>query len=234
MAKKYVYKSDNSIYTTVIVGVIGVVGISLIVRMIRRRRQSQSGKRVLEDENVRIATELNTAIHPGRSWVSNIFISANKEEIFRLGSYITDFDDVATEYRNLYQKSLTHELQDALGDDYSEFITKLKKVKLGTDYISGFEAGELVDNLNNEIDGLNWFGRKSEPFEALLKLSDADFRTVIQLYDQKYKPDTFMKSVNEEYGFSVIGLIAPPASSLANWSWSDVKEAIAKRYNTVF
>ncbi len=223
--------SGNKLFGTVAVGVVGIIGVALIIKLIRDSRKMGSGKRVVEDENVRIAMELNSAIHPGRSFISDIFVSANKDEIFRLGGHIDNFDDIATEYKNLYKASLSHELQDALGNDYPDFINKLKRVQTGTDMLTDIEAGELVNRLFDEMDGINWFGRDTKPFTDLLRLSDKNFKKVIEIYNSKHRED-FKTMFDNEFSASVIGTLALLPQPL--YSWPEIVEKINKRYSILF
>ena len=225
---------ENSIYGTVAVGVLGIIGVSLIIKMLRDKKQDSSGDRAVTDENVVIAMELNSAMHPGRNFVSNMLLSSSKEEIFRIGNRIKDFDDISTEYRNLYKESLSLELQDALGDDYPDFINKLKKVAAGTDMLSQFEAEEIADSLFDEMDGLNWFGRNEEPFLTLLKLSDANFKMVMSVFNVRHPDETFKKMFDNEYSAAVISAIDLGTVISKSLSWEKLVEKVNQRYNLIY
>lgn len=221
--------SENKLFGTVAVGVVGIIGVALIIKLIRDARKMSSGKRVTTDENVRIAMELNSAIYPGRSFISNIFVTPNIDEIFRLGGYIENFEDISVEYRNLYQESLSLDLQDALGSDYPDFINMLKKVESGTNIFSDFEAQQLAKKLNDEMIGLNWFGRNEKPFNDLLRLTDNNFRKVIEIYNQKYEED-FKTTFDGEYSIPVVGSIFLYQSD----GWIEIIRKITKRYDMIF
>lgn len=222
-------EDSNKLLSTVMVGVVGIIGISLIIKLIREKRREKSGERLTTDENVRIAMELNTAIHPGRSWISDIFISANKDEIFRLGGYINNFEDISREYKNLYRESLSHELQDALGDDYTDFINMIKKVESGTNIISDSEAQILAKEMEAEMTGLNWFGRDLTPFNNLLRLTDNNFKKVIETYNAKFS-ESFIKTLEGEYAMSFAGSIFLKEDVY----WRDVAKKITSRYYLIF
>lgn len=209
----------------VAVGSVGVVAVSLIVKMIRDRRKTESGKRAVSDENVTLATQLNSAIHPSRSWLSDLFSGADKDELFRLAGVITNFEDVAQEYKNLYSESLILDLQDALGTDYPDFMSKLQKVSSGTDLLSDTNANILADKLYNEIDGLNWIRRDSEPFRELLRLSDHNFKKVVTIYNTKHDED-FKTAMESEYGNSAFWVV--------DRTWDEIKENTLKRISLVF
>ena len=196
--------SNSGVTKIVLVGVIGIVGIAIAIKLIRKISRTTSGNRLVDDENVKLATEFNTAIHPGRNWVSDLFTSANKDEIFQIAQNIKNFDDVSKEYNNLYQKSLTLELQDALGDEYPAFIAQLQKVKSGTNVLAASDTSKLVIDLRNQIQGLNISGRDLTPFNNLLRLSDADYKRVVQAYNMKYQPDNFYKDLEGESGISAL------------------------------
>lgn len=220
---------ENKLFGTVAVGVVGIVGLMLIIKMVRNRKMQKSGERPTTDENVRIAMELNTAIHPGRSFVSDIFRSANKDEIFRLGGYIDNFEDISREYKNLYQESLSHELQDALGSDYADFINMVKRVESGTNTLSDAEAQVLAKNLESEMIGLNWFGRDIAPFNSLLRLSDQNFKKVIEIYNIKY-PESFIKTFESEYSMS----IASSIFLIESKEWKEITKKVTSRYYIIF
>jgi len=219
----------SKIYGTVAVGVVGIIGVSLIIKMIRDKKQRESGDRATSDSNVSIAQALNTAMHPGRNFVSNMFLSADTDEIFKLGANIKDFKDISEEYRNLYQATLSLELQNALGDEYPAFINMVQKAESGVSTFSNAQAQVLADSLEKEMIGLNWFGRDITPFNNLIRLSDENFKMVIELYNNKY-PESFIITFEGEYAMSVAGSIFLKEDQ----EWNGIKNKVITRYHLIF
>jgi len=213
-------------YGTIIAGVIGLIGVSLVIKMIKDRRAEKSGDRAATDENVQIAQALNTAIHPGRTFLSGLFDSPDENEIFRLGNMIKNFDDVSTEYRNLYQENLSLELQDALGNNYPDFINSIKGVKSEANIISSSETIGLAKELYEEMDGWNLI-RSTVPYTQLYRLSDTDFIAVIDAFNNSYDED-FATMLEGEYTQSIY----ETGGKLTGFA--DIKEKILKRYNSIF
>jgi hypothetical protein len=218
--------STGGILRLVIIGTVGIIGIALAIKMIKNSKKMGSGKNLVEDENVKLAMELNTAIHPSRSWLGNLFTGANVDEIFRISQYIDNYDDVAKEYQNLYDESLSHELQDALGNEFPELLKKLGAVAEGRDLMTSAEINNIAKDLNSEMSGANWSGRDLAPFNKLLRISDNDFKRIVSAYNGTY--DDFREMLNNESGFSVFG------AGSQYYEFEELKEKILTRYDNLF
>lgn len=184
--------SNMSILRIIFVGGIGIIATVLLIKMIRKGRKVASGGRVTKDENVQIAMDLNTAIG---SW----YESANKDEIFRIADRITNYNDVASEYNNLYDESLSHELQNALGDDWSKFIAMVTKIEKNIDIYSDAEIAQIVTALHDDMSGSNIIGHDLELYQKLYRMPDSDFNKVISAYDLKYTPEHFASTLEGEW-----------------------------------
>lgn len=208
MLPQKIFKADTTagVVKMVVIASVGVIGLALAIKMIRNAIKNNSGNRLVDDENVKLATELNSAIHPGRNWFTDMFVAADTAAIFQMAPKLKNFDDVSKEYTNLYQESLTLELQDALGAEYPAFISALQAAKTGNSAISQAKLNELVVSLRNEIDGINVVSRNLEPFEQLNRLPDTDFIKVVQAYNSKYRPDQFYSDLDGELGNSLMGI----------------------------
>jgi len=218
--------NSNKIYSTVAVGVVGIVGIALLIKMIRKQRSDKSGDRAATDENVIIAQALNSAISPGRTFLSGLIDSPDKDEIFKIATSIKNFDDISKEYRNLYKENLSLELQDALGNEYNDFIRILQSVKSGTVVVALANPEVLAKKLYDEMDGWN-LTRNTKPYSELYRLSDNDFKATIQIFDNKYDED-FATMLKGEYSQSIY----ETGGKLTGFA--DIKEKILKRYNIIF
>jgi hypothetical protein len=209
----------------VLISGIGIIGLALAIKMIKKSKKMASGSQVVNDDVVRTAMELNTAIHPSRNWFGDIFTSANKDEIFRIAQTIKKFDDVAKEYQNLYNESLSHELQDALGDEYSKLLEILGKVKTGTSAIESSKVAKIAEDLFAEMDGLN-VSRDIEPYQELYRLSDSDFKRVIEEFNRKH--DDFRTMLNDESTFVFWATVDEYSD------WGEMKEKLLARYDKLY
>ena len=230
-------KNEEQILKIVLVGGVGLLGIVLIAKMINDKRKQNSSKRLMSDDNVRIATELNSAIHTGRNWFTDLVSGADKETIFRLAGEIKNYEDIATEYKNLYNTSLTLELQDALGKDYPEFLKKLGKVIEKEDVISDLEATEIADAMFDDMDGITWFYHNKEPYIKLLRLSDGNFKKVIEIFNAKYGDKEDFKTMFENefsVSFFQAAYLIPPNVTLDKYSWQDIQAKVIERYKEVY
>ena len=182
----------SSIVKYVGIGSVAIIAIAILIRMISKSRSVKSGNRVTTDDNVAIATELNSAIHTGRNFFTNLIYESDKSEIFKIGRRINDYEDVAKEYQNLYQTSLTHELQDALDKDYVSFLKLLKgeyNVNNGNDEqvpsFSDQDAKDMAFKLFKDMDGFTW-SHDVELYKKLSEMEYNDYIRVVNAYDEKY------------------------------------------------
>ncbi len=202
---------NQGILKYIVIGSLGVIGVYLTVKLIANRRKVQSGKRVLTDPNVRFATEFNSAINPDQNWLLDAFNGADKEKLFALAKEVKNFQDVAQEYKNLYDESLILEIQNALGKDYDEFL----RIMSG-ETLSQTEILKYAEALYEEIDGLS-FKKNITPYLNLNRLADNDFIAVVRAYNGKYHAD-LMEDIDGEW---VI---------INSEYWDIVMEQIKKRY----
>jgi hypothetical protein len=207
----------------VVVGFIGIVGVAIAIKMIKKSKKMSSGKDVVENDDIRVAMELNTAIRPARSWVGNIFTSSNKEEIYRIAQGIKNYDEVAKQYQNLYDESLSHELQDALGEDYPAFLTGLKNVSKGFDFFSDDQLKKISDGLFDAMDGLNLTLRDEDIYNQVYGLSDVDFRRTMKIYNGSHSED-FKSMLSNESAWM---------GPVYNYTFADIKEKLLERYDTL-
>jgi hypothetical protein len=211
----------------VIIGAMGVIAIALAIKMIKNSKKMSTSNQAVNDPNVSMAMQLNSAIHPSRSWVGNIFTGANKDEIFRLAQYIKDFDVIAQEYQNLYDESLSLELQDALGDQYPDLLAKLGRVKTGTDSLSDEELAKIAEDLYKDMNGFNWTSRNLQPYSSLLRLTDVDFKKTIEMFNSSHS-EGFRDMLEGESGTSVL------FSNAQYLDFTDLKDKVLARYDKLY
>jgi hypothetical protein len=221
----------NSIVKWIVVGAIGIIGVAIAIKLIKNFRKTKTGNDVVENENVKIAMELNSYIHPSRNWVGNLFTSADRDNIFALLQSVKDYDTVANEYYKLYNESLSHELQDALGDEYSDALNLLGKAKTGAAIISDSEIGKISDDLFNDMNGLNVFGHSLEPYQSLLRLSNYDFKRVVVNYNSRH--DNFLDQIEGEVEAAYSSWLSPALALSVNSNFEDLKQKVVKRYNSL-
>lgn len=212
--------SNMNILRIVLISAVGLISVALVIKMIRKGRKVSSAGRVTEDENVEMAMLLNSAISPERSWIGGLFVGADKDMIFELAKQIKNFEDVSREYYILYEESLSHDLQDALGDNYPAFLRIIKG-----EVITDAKANLLAESLYKEISGLNWTSRNLDPFYELLGLPNNDFIKVVKIYNTKYKT-SLIDDIENESGVSIF------LGSYQLEKWRDLeKKIIAKARN---
>jgi hypothetical protein len=198
-------QSTANIVKWIVVAGIGIVGLALAIKMIRKAGHDRSADSAIDDENVKMAMELNTALHPSRNWFGNMFTGADKDKIFQIASSIKKFNDVSAEYRNLYKEDLAIELQDALGDEYPALMDLLKETNISsTSAMPIVDITNLAVRLRNEIEGLSWTSRDLKPFSDLMRLSDENFNKVVDTYNSKYNPDNFRDDMKSESSVSAL------------------------------
>lgn len=171
----------------VLVSGIGIIAFILLVKMIRKGRAVSSASRAATDPNVQLATRFNTAIHPARTWIGYAFAGADKDEIFRIAKEVTNFKDVSTEYYNLYEESLTHEIQDALGEDYQQFLNIISG-----EGITSTQANNLAKRLYKAYNGLTGFfvvvsESEASTIREYSRLTSTDQKMVQATYSNLYK-----------------------------------------------
>jgi uncharacterized protein YihD (DUF1040 family) len=89
----------------------------------------------------------------------------------------------------LYGKDLTLELQDALGDDYPQFLVIMQNAQSGNAGATQTDLSQLVIDLNNNIGVFTWTSRDLTPFHTLYRLDDTDFQNAITTYNSNYNTD---------------------------------------------
>jgi hypothetical protein len=218
--------ASAGILKIVLISALGIIGVALVIKMVKNARKVDAGNEAIDNPDINMAMQLNTAIHPARSWVGDIFTGANKDEIFALAQYIKKYDVVANEYQKLYDESLSHELQDAMGDEYPALLEKLGKVKAGTDMATQEEIIKISDGLYKDMNGANWTGRDLTPYSALLRLTDSDFKKVISLFNSKHSD--FREFLDGESGTSVL------FSNKQYVEFSDLQKKILIRYDKLY
>ena len=218
-------QQNRGIVRIILVAGVGIIGVALLVKLIAKGRKVSSSNRAAEDPNVQMAMLLNSAINPARSWVGGIFTGANVDEIMRLAYQIKNYEDVSREYNNLYGEALSLELQDALGSQYPTF----QRI-IGGGVMSDQEANNLVIELYNQIDGWNWTGKETVPFETLKSLANEDFKKVVTMYNSKYSTN-FIEDLKAESSTSITGL---SLSGVTPSEWKNIVAQLVDRYNTVF
>jgi hypothetical protein len=216
---------NNAIIKWIIAGAIGVVGVAIAIKLIKNYRKTKTGNDVIQDENVKIAMELNSAIHPGRNWLSDLVTSADSDTIFQILNEVKDFDTVATEYFKLYNESLAHELQNALGDEYADALELLGKVQTGSNITTQSEIEIIADDLYSQISGWNWTTRNLEPFNKMNRLSDSDFKKVVSAYS---KYGDFRSDLEGESGWGVL------SGSMQSSDFGEAQEKLLNRYDNLY
>jgi hypothetical protein len=166
----------------VILGSLGILSIILAIKMIRKSVAKSAGKRIVDDQNVRFATLFYTYINP-TAW----FKGADEDAILRMAETIDNYDDIAKEYSNLYERSLTHDLQDVLDELYPEFVVRLQKAKSGNTSIDISQAVNLAERLHDELEVVQDYQEKDlTSLEELNLLNDNNFLLVTSEYNNLF------------------------------------------------
>jgi hypothetical protein len=181
--------SNMGLFRIVLISSIGIISIILLIKLIRKGRAVSSANRADTDVNVQLATMLNSAIHPARSFVGDLFTGADKSELFSLAKQINkqgNFHDVATEYYRLYEESLTHEVQDALGRDYQQFLNIISG-----EGITPTTANNLAKKLYDAYKGLTGLfvyvsSNEVATIQEYTRLTDSDQQIVQAAYNSMY------------------------------------------------
>jgi hypothetical protein len=218
-------QQKGGILRLAIAGGIALVGVIVAIALIRKSRKNSSGNSVTTDDNVKTAMELNTAIHPGRNWLTDLWTYADTDEIFKIGHTIKNYNDVAKEYQNLYNESLSHELQDALGNDYPDFLAIFDTKGSATVSASQTDIAKIADELFKEMDGVN-ISRDLSKYQNLYRLSDKDFKSVATTFNSAHDED--LRTMLD--GESTITFWSSPDEIS---DFSDIKDKIISRYDTL-
>lgn len=204
----------GNIFKNVSVSVVAFIAVVLIIREIRKMRSKFTSRQV-HDPIVRMALNYYSLMFPhGSDWwsrnIEDVLHTVDKETMFRYGRETSDFESVSSEYKNIYDRDLTKDIQSALGTDWPDFLKiisgKEDEVipKILPDNGDTTKLETFASNLYNDLNKGFWSANDVDLYKTMLLLNAEEFialnNTFNQLYSKtEFEGKTLRTLIDEEY-----------------------------------